>query len=123
MSIVNLPNSQPLPLVVLFIPTEKYFVPIATACQVVVGISWSCCSFLGMKIIQGEQWTFLFLFFSLHLSIPFLDVLQWICIWDFINAAKLIDHYLIDSFNTILKLIRVKDLHLPLYDNPFFEKW
>lgn len=69
-------NSQPLPFVVLFSPTEKYFVPIATACQVVAGISWSCCSFLGMKIIQGEQWTFLFLFFfPLYLSIPFLGVL------------------------------------------------
>ena len=61
-------NSQSLPLVILFGPTEKYFVPIATTHQVVVWISWNCCSFLGMKIIQCEQWAFLFPFFFFSAS-------------------------------------------------------
>lgn len=60
------------------------------------------------------------LFFSLHLSIPFLGVLKWICVWGFIHMGKLIDHYLIDSFSTSLKLVRVKDLNLLL--QPFLEK-
>lgn len=59
------PNSQPLPLVVLFGLTEKYFVAIATIHQVVVGISWNCCSFLGMKIIRVNNKLFCFFFFFL----------------------------------------------------------
>jgi len=33
--------------------------------------------------------------------------------------GKLIVHYLIESFNTVLKLVRVKDLHLLLHGSLF----
>lgn len=126
MSILNLPIHSHCLLFHYF----YYLAPLRSILFPLQHPSSSCRNFLELLQFPWNEdypvWTigvFVSSFSPLHLSVAFLGALKWICIWDFIHMEKLIDRYLINSFNTVSKLIRVKELNLLLHGSLFWGKW